>query len=139
MVLGNPVAHSRSPFIHAAFARQTGEPIEYGRVLCPLDGFEASVRQFAASSEPGKGPARGCNVTVPFKLQSGALARTVSKRAALAQATNVLRFDDAGWFADNTDGIGLVRDIEHHAGFASQVHACCSSAPAAPPPACWGR
>ena len=117
VVLGNPVAHSRSPFIHAEFARQTGEAIEYGRVWCPLDGFEASVRQFAASSEPGKGPARGCNVTVPFKLQSAALARNVSARAALAQAANVLRFDESGWFADNTDGIGLVRDIEHHADF----------------------
>jgi len=117
VVLGNPVAHSRSPFIHAEFARQTGEPIEYGRVWCPLDGFEDCVRQFAASSEPGKGAARGCNVTVPFKLQSAALARHVSARAALAQAANVLRFDDAGWFADNTDGIGLVRDIEQHANF----------------------
>jgi shikimate dehydrogenase len=116
-VLGNPVAHSRSPFIHAEFARQTGEPIEYGRVWCPLDGFAASVRAFAASVEPGKGPARGCNVTVPFKLQAPALARSVSARAALAQAANVLRFDDAGWFADNTDGIGLLRDIELRAGF----------------------
>jgi len=111
-VLGNPVAHSRSPFIHAEFARQTGEPIEYGRVWCPLDGFEACVRQFAASSEPGKGRAGGCNVTVPFKLQTPALADRVSARAALAQAANVLRIDDAGWFADNTDGVGLVRDIE---------------------------
>jgi shikimate dehydrogenase len=117
VVLGNPVAHSRSPFIHAEFARQTGEPIEYGRVLCPLDGFAASVRQFAASSAPSKGPARGCNVTVPFKLQAGALAARVSARAALAQAANVLRFDEAGWFADNTDGIGLMRDIERHADF----------------------
>ncbi|HSW26314.1 MAG TPA: shikimate dehydrogenase [Burkholderiaceae bacterium] len=116
-VLGNPVAHSRSPFIHAEFARQTGEPIEYGRVLCPLDGFAACVRQFAASNEPGKGPARGCNVTVPFKLQAPALAERVSARAALAQAANVLRFDAAGWSADNTDGIGLVRDIEQQGEF----------------------
>ena len=116
-VLGNPVAHSRSPFIHALFAQQTGERIEYGRVLCPPDGFAASLRAFAASSEPGKGPARGCNVTVPFKLQSPALAARVSERAALAEAANVLRFDADGWFADNTDGIGLVRDIEQHAGF----------------------
>jgi len=116
-VLGNPVAHSRSPFIHTEFARQTGEAIEYGRVLCPLDGFEACVRQFAASREPGKGRARGCNVTIPFKLKAGALASRVSERAALAQAANVLHFDDAGWFADNTDGIGLVRDIEQHADF----------------------
>lgn len=117
VVLGNPVAHSRSPFIHAEFARQTGEPVEYGRVWCPLDGFEACLRQFAASREAGKGPARGCNVTVPFKLQAPALARSVTPRAALAQAANVLRFDTAGWFADNTDGIGLVRDIEQHADF----------------------
>src|SRR5262245_55082818 len=116
-VLGNPVAHSRSPFIHAEFAKQTGEPIEYGRVLCPLDGFAAGVRGFAASSEPCKGPARGCNVTVPFKLQAPALAHSVSPRAALAQAANVLRFDATGWSADNTDGIGLARDIELPADF----------------------
>jgi len=118
VVLGNPVAHSRSPFIHAEFARQTGESVEYGRLLCPLDGFAACVRAFASSREPGKGPARGCNVTVPFKLQASALAQTVSARAALAQAANVLRFDAAGCFADNTDGIGLIRDIQTHAGFA---------------------
>jgi shikimate dehydrogenase len=110
-VLGNPVAHSQSPFIHAEFARQTGEAIEYARVLCPMDGFVEAVRAFAASG------ARGCNVTVPFKFQSGALAARVTPRAALAQAANVLRFDADGWLADNTDGIGLVRDIEGHAGF----------------------
>ncbi|HEU5296790.1 MAG TPA: shikimate dehydrogenase [Burkholderiaceae bacterium] len=114
-VLGNPVAHSRSPFIHAQFAQQTGERIEYGRVLCPFDRFDASVREYAASSQPGQGPARGCNVTVPFKLHAPALAARVSERAQLAQAANVLRFDANGWFADNTDGIGLVRDIEQHA------------------------
>jgi shikimate dehydrogenase len=108
-VVGNPVAHSRSPFIHARFAAQTGEPVEYGRVLC--DGaFEPCVRAFAA------GGAHGCNVTVPFKLEAPRLAATVSARAQLAQAANVLRFDDGGWFADNTDGIGLVRDIERNAG-----------------------
>ncbi len=109
-VLGNPVAHSQSPFIHAAFARQTGEAVEYGRVLCPLDGFDAAVRGFAA------GGGRGCNVTVPFKFDAVRLARTVTPRAALAGAANVLRFDAEGWVADNTDGIGLVRDIEGHAG-----------------------
>ncbi|HET7526240.1 MAG TPA: shikimate dehydrogenase, partial [Burkholderiaceae bacterium] len=83
----------------------------------PFDRFEASVREFAASTEPGKGPARGCNITVPFKLNSAALAARVSGRAALARAANVLRFDDDGWFADNTDGIGLARDIEQHAHF----------------------
>jgi shikimate dehydrogenase len=109
-VLGNPVAHSRSPFIHAAFARQTGQAVEYGRVLCPLDGFEPAVRAFAA------GGGKGCNVTVPFKFDAPRLAARVSPRAALAQAANVLRFDDGGWQADNTDGIGLVNDIVRNAG-----------------------
>jgi len=116
-VLGHPVAHSQSPFIHAEFARQTGQRLDYGRIACPLDGFEASVRDFIASADPtaGLGPARGCNITVPFKFQVLPLARTVSDRARLAQAANVLRFDPDGWFADNSDGIGLVRDIQDHA------------------------
>ena len=113
-VLGNPVAHSQSPFIHAEFARQTGQQIDYTRVLCAMDGFADAVRGFADSG------ARGCNVTVPFKFEAGALARTVTPRAALAQAANVLRFDAGGWLADNTDGIGLVRDLQHHAGVALQ-------------------
>jgi len=111
-VLGNPVAHSQSPFIHAEFARQTGQHMDYTRVLCAMDGFVEAVHAFAESG------GRGCNVTVPFKFQSGALARTVTPRAQLAQAANVLRFDADGWLADNTDGIGLVRDIEQHAGVA---------------------
>jgi shikimate dehydrogenase len=106
-VLGNPVAHSQSPFIHAAFARQTGESIEYEHILCPLDGFEATVRAFAAAG------GRGCNVTVPFKFDAPRLAARCTPRAALAQAANVLRFDADGWLADNTDGAGLVHDIEH--------------------------
>ena len=121
-VLGHPVAHSQSPFIHAAFAQQTGESIEYGRIECPPGAFEATVRAFIASADPaaGLGPARGCNITVPFKFEAPALARRLSPRAALAQAANVLRFDaDAdGWFGDNTDGIGLVNDIEQGAGLA---------------------
>jgi shikimate dehydrogenase len=121
-VLGHPVAHSQSPFIHAAFARQTGEALEYGRIECPPGAFAATVRGFIASADPaaGRGPARGCNITVPFKFEAPALARRLSPRAALALAANVLRFDaDAeGWFADNTDGIGLVKDIEQGAGLA---------------------
>ena len=117
-VLGHPVAHSQSPFIHAEFARQTGEPITYGRIESPLDAFETTVRNFIASADPaaGLGPARGCNITVPFKFQVLPLARRASERAVLAQAANVLRFDADGWFADNTDGTGLVRDIQQHAG-----------------------
>jgi shikimate dehydrogenase len=117
-VLGHPVAHSQSPFIHAEFARQTGQALVYGRVECPPDGFEATLRAFIASADPaaGIGPARGCNITVPFKFHALPLARRASERALLAQAVNVLRFDADGWFADNTDGGGLVRDIQQHAG-----------------------
>ena len=112
-VAGNPVAHSRSPHIHSLFAQQTGQAVDYGRLLCPLDAFAATVQAFA-----GEG-ARGCNVTVPFKFEAFALAARRTPRAELAQAANVLRFDtdaQGGWLADNTDGIGLVRDITVNAG-----------------------
>ena len=109
-VLGNPVAHSQSPFIHAAFAQQTGQDLAYERVLCALDDFEPTVRRFAAEG------GRGCNVTVPFKFDAPRLAARCSDRARLAEAANVLRFDADGWFADNTDGVGLLRDIEANAG-----------------------
>lgn len=111
-VLGHPVAHSQSPFIHAAFAQATGEPVKYSRVLCPLEGFDDCVRQFAAEG------AHGCNITVPFKFDAVRLASRCSERAQRAQAANLLRFDPDGWFADNTDGVGLVRDIERNAGVA---------------------
>lgn len=112
-VAGNPVAHSRSPHIHSLFAQQTGQAVDYGRLLSPLDAFAATVQAFAAEG------ARGCNVTVPFKFEAFALARRRTPRAELAQAANVLRFDtdaQGGWLADNTDGIGLVRDITVNAG-----------------------
>jgi shikimate dehydrogenase len=109
-VVGHPVAHSRSPAIHAAFAAQTGEQLVYERLLAPLDGFADTVRRFAAEG------ARGCNVTVPFKFEALALAARATPRATLAGAANTLRFDADGWLADNTDGAGLMRDIEHGAG-----------------------
>ena len=117
-VLGQPVAHSQSPFIHAEFARQTGQALHYGRVACPLDGFATTLQAFVDAADPvaGIGPARGCNITVPFKFQVLPLARRVSERAALALAANVLGLEAGGWWADNTDGIGLVRDIERQAG-----------------------
>jgi shikimate dehydrogenase len=119
-VLGHPVAHSQSPFIHAEFARQTGQALDYGRIDCPLDGFAASVQAFIDSADAARdlGPARGCNITVPFKFQVLPLAARVTARAQLAQAANVLRFDADGWLADNSDGIGLRRDIEQGAGVA---------------------
>ena len=113
-VLGHPVAHSQSPFIHAAFARQTGEAVDYGRIDCGPDGFDAAVRAFAAQG------AGGCNITVPFKFSAAALAARVTERATLAAAANILSFRPDGWLADNTDGVGLLRDIEHHAGWALQ-------------------
>jgi len=110
VVAGNPVEHSQSPFIHARFAEQTGEPVAYDRLLCPLDAFAPTIRAFAEAG------GSGCNVTVPFKFEAFALAARTSERAALAEAANVLRFDADGWYADNTDGMGLVRDIERNAG-----------------------
>ncbi|KAF1029921.1 MAG: Shikimate dehydrogenase (NADP(+)) [Burkholderia plantarii] len=108
-VFGNPIAHSKSPFIHARFAEQTGEPIDYTHRLAPIDGFEASVREFIAAG------GRGGNVTVPFKLEAHALADTLSPRAAAAGAVNTLRFEaDGSIYGENTDGIGLVRDIEQN-------------------------
>ena len=110
-VLGHPVAHSRSPYIHAQFARQTGQVLEYGRVDCGPHGFEAAVRAFAAAG------GHGVNVTTPFKFDAARLARHVSARAELAGAANVLRFDADGWLAENTDGAGLLRDLQQGAGF----------------------
>ncbi|MEI8265880.1 MAG: shikimate dehydrogenase [Betaproteobacteria bacterium] len=115
-VLGNPVAHSHSPFIHAMFAAQTGQHLQYDRRLCPLDGFAEAVRALAADTEGGR--VRGCNVTVPFKHEALRLAASASDRARQAGAANVLSFDDGHWQADNTDGAGLMRDL--------QVHAACT-------------
>ena len=110
-VVGNPVAHSLSPQIHAAFARQTGADLEYTRLLAPLDGFAGCIGEFRAQG------GRGVNVTLPFKLEAWRLATRRSERAEQAQAANTLRFDGDGIFGDNTDGAGLTRDIEHNCGF----------------------
>jgi shikimate dehydrogenase len=109
-VIGNPIAHSRSPAIHQAFAAATGRMLSYERVLSPLDGFAATVREFAQQG------ARGCNVTVPFKFEAFSLCPRRTDRAILAQAANTVRFDPEGWLADNTDGVGLMRDITVNAG-----------------------
>ena len=112
-VMGNPVEHSKSPWIHARFAQLTGQDLAYGKRLIPLDGFGAALRAFRA--EGGK----GCNITVPFKFQAAPFATTLTDRARLAHACNTLRFDGAHEvFADNTDGLGLVDDIQRNAGVA---------------------
>ena len=112
VVAGNPVEHSQSPFIHAEFARQTGQAMEYGRLLWPIGHFAESVRALAQSG------AKGCNITVPFKFDAFREGKRLTPRARLAQAANVLRFDAEGWLADNTDGVGLVTDVERNAGVA---------------------
>jgi shikimate dehydrogenase len=109
-VVGNPVAHSQSPQIHAAFARSTGQAMTYEHLLAPLDGFVQTVDRFA--QEGG----RGLNVTVPFKLEAFALAQAVSERAEAAGACNTLKRTEAGWYADNTDGAGIVRDLTVNLG-----------------------
>ncbi|MBW0450063.1 shikimate dehydrogenase [bacterium M00.F.Ca.ET.228.01.1.1] len=109
-VIGNPVGHSKSPFIHSRFAAQTGEPVEYGALLAPVDAFVPHVRAFIEAG------GRGLNVTVPFKLDAHAFADGLSPRAAAAGAVNTLRVDSNGVYGDNTDGFGLVRDIEVNLG-----------------------
>jgi shikimate dehydrogenase len=115
-VIGNPIAHSRSPDIHAAFAAQCGIALTYERIEAPLDGFARTVRALI------DGGYQGANVTVPFKLEALALAENsadsddvkftlVSARARGAGAANTLTFLADGVRADNTDGVGLVRDI----------------------------
>ena len=115
-VIGNPIAHSKSPIIHAAFAAQTGQFIEYSRVLAPLDGFADTVNTLIVQ---GFG---GANVTVPFKLEAFSLADRLTERASDAGAVNTLIFADNQMIGDNTDGVGLVRDIEHNlnTSFANQ-------------------
>ena len=114
-VMGNPVEHSRSPWIHARFAELTGQVLHYGRRLVPLGGFDEAVAAFRAETD---GAARGCNVTVPFKFDAARLAQHKSARAALAGAVNVLSLREDGIHGDNSDGIGLVVDIERNAGVA---------------------
>ena len=110
-VIGNPIAHSKSPQIHAAFARQTRQDIEYTRLLAAPDDFRGAVESFRA------GGGRGANVTVPFKLEAFDLANEISQRAKDAQAANFLNFDGGRIRADNTDGAGLTRDISDNLGF----------------------
>lgn len=105
-VFGNPIGHSKSPFIHGRFAAQTGQNMQYEAILAPLDGFADTWQRFV--EEGG----RGGNVTVPFKEQAFALCQQLSVRAAQAGAVNTLYVNDQGELCgDNTDGIGLVADL----------------------------
>ena len=109
-VVGNPIAHSKSPQIHRAFAAATGQDLRYERLLAPLDGFEATIEAFAREG------GLGCNVTMPFKQQAFALSRVLAPRAQLAGAVNTLSRRDSHWHGDNTDGAGIVRDLTRNLG-----------------------
>ncbi|MBC7415588.1 MAG: shikimate dehydrogenase [Herminiimonas sp.] len=109
-VFGNPIAHSRSPAIHARFAELTGQTLTYERVLAPLDGFAVAIDDFIAAG------GRGANVTLPFKIEACVASTRLTARAAAAGAVNTLSFEDGEIIGDNTDGIGLVTDLLANAG-----------------------
>lgn len=112
-VMGNPIAHSKSPMIHTLFAKETKQKLEYGSILVELGQFPEAVAAFRA--EGGK----GLNVTVPFKRDAWRLVDERSECAALAGAVNTIRIrEDGGLFGDNTDGIGMLRDLTENLGVA---------------------
>lgn len=110
-VMGNPIAHSKSPLIHAEFARQLQQDLRYERILVSLDGFAVAIRHFI---ELG---GCGLNITVPFKLDAWRIANELTDRASAAGSVNTLSFRDGKIFGDNTDGAGLVNDIRHNLKF----------------------
>lgn len=114
-VFGNPIKHSKSPAIHAAFARQCEQQMQYRAVLVELDGFKRAADRFFADN------GAGLNVTVPFKREAFEFADCLSARARRAGAVNTLsRRDDGDIEGDNTDGIGLVRDMIANLGWVVQ-------------------
>ena len=113
-VIGNPIAHSKSPQIHSAFAQACGQDIRYTTIEGPLGRFAETVDRFRAEG------GRGLNVTVPFKLDACAYATDLAESARAAGAANALKFDGQRCLAENFDGVGLVRDITHNLGQAVQ-------------------
>lgn len=111
-VVGNPVAHSVSPQIHAEFARQTGQDLDYVRLLAPLDGFKTIVANFRDAG------GKGVNVTLPFKLEAWKFVASHAGHALDAGAVNTIDFRNGTPVGYNTDGAGLIRDLEQNLGFA---------------------
>jgi shikimate dehydrogenase len=111
-VIGHPISHSKSPLIHSAFARQTEQDLEYSAIEVPLDALESSLQQLRDILK-----LKGINITVPFKEQVWQLVDTKTERAERAGAINTLLFNaDGTMLGDNTDGIGLCRDlVDNHA------------------------
>ena len=108
-VIGHPVAHSRSPQIHAQFARLTGQALHYARIEAPLHGFAAALREFLASG------GKGANVTLPFKEEAYGLSHVHTPRAKQAHVVNTLFVhDDGTLLGDNSDGAGLVNDLKRN-------------------------
>lgn len=108
-VFGHPIKHSKSPFIHTLFARQTRQEMQYNAIEAPLDAFEETLKQFF--NQHGK----GCNITVPFKEDAFKFAHALTPRAELAGAVNTLKLTDDGLIiGDNTDGAGLVLDLKNN-------------------------
>ena len=110
-VFGNPIGHSKSPLIHAAFARACAQDMSYAAIEAPLGGFSAALAAFRAAG------GKGANVTAPFKLDAYAAADALSERARAAGAVNALKFEGGRTLGENFDGVGLVRDIEVNLGF----------------------
>lgn len=112
-VMGHPIAHSKSPFIHAQFAQDTGESLIYEAIWVPLGELEQAISAFQTAG------GRGLNITLPFKEEAFALSQVRTRRAEQAQAVNTMWFDDVGRrHGDNTDGIGLLRDLGQNHGIA---------------------
>lgn len=109
-VIGNPIAHSKSPLIHRMFAAQTGQDMSYEAIEAPLDGFATTISRLRAEGY------KGCNITVPFKFDAFQLCDQLSGRARAANAVNTLLFQNGEILGDNTDGVGLVADIEQNLG-----------------------
>ncbi len=113
-VIGNPIEQSKSPLIHTAFAQVTGQDIEYTKVLGPVGGFAQAVDAFRSAG------GRGMNVTAPFKLDAFAYATDLAPSAQMAGAVNAMKLEGDKVYAENFDGIGLVRDLVHNLGCAVQ-------------------
>ena len=104
-VFGHPVSHSLSPRIHTAFAQQTGIELDYTAIDATAEGFTQALDAFVAAG------GKGANVTLPLKQAAFALCATTSERARRVGSVNTLTRNDGQWQGDNTDGIGLVRDL----------------------------
>jgi len=109
-VFGNPVAHSKSPYIHSSFARETGQHIAYEAIEAPVGGFAGAVDAFRHAN------GKGINITTPFKIAAYEYATDRTERAQLARASNCIKFDRDRAYAENFDGVGLVSDIVHNLG-----------------------